>query len=213
MLQRRWQGLRRSPAWPLACRGGTRYQRVDYHVVAMLLVFATVVRAARAEPPAEDLPRVDQCRTAYVCEPGTELLQTRDGAVCINREVQPGHDECRLRYAWREMPFPLFRLRSHAQSELFLPPCLDLQGIDADGRPWFLGGEPAYNGKAGGTDVFWIDSAPSAGGSSRAGTLACLPAKASTRHGPGPGQTCCAMPKGRCGSSDGTGFTGCRPKS
>ncbi len=159
MLQRRWQGRRRSPAQSLACRSGQRYRGIEYHIIAaMLLVFATVVRAARAEPPAEDLPRVDQCRTVYVCEPDTELLQTRDGAVCINREVQPGHDECWLRYAQREMPFPLFRLRSHARSELFLPPYLDLQGIDADGRPWFLGGEPTRDNKAGGIDVFWIDS-------------------------------------------------------
>ena len=41
--------------------------------------------AMRAEPPQGELPRVDQCRAAYVCEPGTELLQAGDGAVWLDR--------------------------------------------------------------------------------------------------------------------------------
>lgn len=93
--------------------------------------------SVRAESPS-GLPRVDQARVVYMFEPGTKLVLGQDNSVSIDQEVQPKHDECRPRYAHRELPFPIRRLRNYTQRDLFLPAWVELQGADGCGRSWFL---------------------------------------------------------------------------
>ena len=158
MLSRFLQWMRRLLTSPLVCCGGNGGRLSCQRIIAAMVVFVTLARPIGAEPPSGELPRVDQCRAVCVCEPGTELLQAPDGTVWLDREVRPRHDECRLRYAKREMPFPLRRLRAHTQTDRFLPAYVDLQGVDARGRPWFLGRALGGENKIGRIVLSWIDS-------------------------------------------------------
>ncbi len=92
--------------------------------------------AGRAAEPLQ-LPSVDHSRVVYVYDFSTQLFQTDDGEICIDREPDIWNDHCIERYARRELPFPHRRLRAHRSNDAYLSGNVPLRGVDPAGRAWF----------------------------------------------------------------------------
>lgn len=83
-----------------------------------------------------NLPRIDQCRVVYVCEPDTKFVQLSDGTVCIENEEEIFSDSAREYYRGLPRPFDARRLRDFPKDLNGRNPDR-FQGVDAKGRAWF----------------------------------------------------------------------------
>ncbi len=91
------------------------------------------------------LPCVDKCRTVYVCEVGTKVLQLPDGTVCIDDQERILNDPGRQYYNGLARPFDARRLRDITES-LDDPGLGIFQGVDANGHAWFCDGYSSKHG-------------------------------------------------------------------